>query len=133
MERDTDLKWQSSRRAGGVSVRFSGALTHLTVNEMDAGLESLAREGVSRVVLDLTGVWFFDSTALGHLRGKIQELRSADCDVAIVRPAPAFEHTMHQLSLDLGIQFVETAEEFLRENEPPRPDLDGRPGRVEST
>ena len=61
----------------GVRVRLRGELDLATAPELDRVLDELAGNGHGRVLIDLEGVAFMDSTAIGSL---FRALRSADAN-----------------------------------------------------
>jgi anti-sigma B factor antagonist len=70
-------------------VEVSGELDVYTAPDLRNALLDVAAAGRTRVVVDLLGVGFMDSTALGVLVGGYKRLRSVGGDLRIVRPAGA--------------------------------------------
>ena len=70
--------------AGAYTVlRPAGDLDVYTVRSLRDALAKLIEDSVSRVVVDLDGVRFMDSSGLGSLMGGVRRVREAGGDVAI--------------------------------------------------
>jgi anti-anti-sigma factor len=61
--------------SSGVRIRLDGELDLATAPELDRLLDELARHGHSRLLVDLTGLKFMDSTGLASI---VRALRTAD-------------------------------------------------------
>ena len=91
---------------GGPRVVVSGELDMATSPELTSAIESLERTEAQRVVLDLSGVTFIDSTALSALclaKAKLNDRRA----VLVLGPASRQVETVLRIC---GLQ-----REFLRE------------------
>ena len=64
-------------------LRPSGDLDVYTVGSLRDALGRMIEEGTPKVVVDLDGVPFMDSSGLGALMGGVRRLREADGDLAI--------------------------------------------------
>lgn len=68
-------------------VSVGGDLDVYTAPRLKAALDGLGPDGAT-IVLDLTGVHFIDSTALGVLVASVQQARAAGGDLCVVTDDP---------------------------------------------
>jgi anti-sigma B factor antagonist len=73
---------------GTFVVTVSGELDLYTVPQLEEELERAKAPGAARVVVDLAGVSFMDSTALGALVRAHREVRLAAGELALVSDDP---------------------------------------------
>lgn len=98
--------------ATGVVV-IRGRLDLLTAADLKTRLEGLVEEGWSRLVLDLGGVQFVDSSGLGAMIAGLRAARVAGGDCRIARPARQIQHILHVSTLDRVLTPYSTVEEAL--------------------
>src|SRR5665647_3241514 len=98
----SDLFSVSSERAGdglGI-VALSGEVDIYTAPQFKECMLELLDAGVDRLVVDLSGVTFIDSTALGVLIGGVRRVHSADGAMALVVTSRAVERVLSITGLD---------------------------------
>jgi len=85
--RSAELRLESEKKGSETIVQATGRITSTT----SATLEQTLRDLVStskRVVLDLTGVDYIDSSGLGALVSVYLHASRTSCDLAIANPKP---------------------------------------------
>ena len=98
----SDLFGVSSEHAGdglGV-VALSGEVDIFTAPRFKACMVELLDTGVDRLVIDLSGVTFIDSTALGVLIGGVRRVQTAGGAMALVVTNRAVERVLSITGLD---------------------------------
>ena len=98
----SDLFSVSSERAGdglGV-VALSGEVDIYTAPQFKECMLELLDAGVDRLVVDLSGVTFIDSTALGVLIGGVRRVRTAGGAMALVVTSRSVERVLSITGLD---------------------------------
>ncbi len=81
-------------------VSMSGEVDIYTAPRLKERLALLLDAGVTRVVVDLSGVSFIDSTALGVLIGAVRRLREAGGVMALVVATRPVERVLMLTGLD---------------------------------
>ena len=79
-----DLGLDVSERNGHAILSVRGEVDVYTAPKFRERLIELVSEGKHRIVVDLEGVEFLDSTGLGVLVGVLKRLRSHDGDLVLV-------------------------------------------------
>jgi anti-sigma B factor antagonist len=87
-------------RAGWCIVTLSGEIDMATSPDLRERLHALLGEGRSNMVIDLDGVGFVDSTALGVLVGTMKRARAAGGDVRLVCTQPRVAKVLEITRLD---------------------------------
>jgi anti-sigma B factor antagonist len=95
-----DLGVVIGERDGWVVVAVSGEIDMATSPELRERLHGLLSEGRSNMVIDLDGVGFLDSTALGVLVGTMKRARAAGGDVRLVCTQPRVAKVLEMTRLD---------------------------------
>lgn len=85
---DTPLKIDVRRVAEGVVVTPVGSCTMDVAGEFSRCLENLASEPIDRLVLDLSGVDFIESSGLGGIVSAFVRCRRRDSRLCLVAPQP---------------------------------------------
>jgi anti-sigma B factor antagonist len=85
------------RKTSVVRVRVSGALDLCTAPELERVLEPELRSG-RRVLLDLSGVWFVDSSGLRAIARAAQIARSQGGELALDSPVPEQARRMIEIT-----------------------------------
>jgi anti-sigma B factor antagonist len=80
--------------------RVSGELDVATAPELRDTLIRIIDNGYVRIVLDMAGVAFIDSTGLGVLTGMLHRLRPHDGALVVAGPSPAVRNALHLTHLD---------------------------------
>ncbi|NUR30135.1 MAG: STAS domain-containing protein [Catenulispora sp.] len=109
-----DQVYAVRRAAGCVVVAVTGVLDLVTAPAVRLALEQELDAGARQLVLDLTGVRFLDSTALGMLVWLRSELLGRGGAVALATTAPIVLKVLRLASMDQLIPIfdrVEAAEE----------------------
>ncbi|MGH9064756.1 MAG: STAS domain-containing protein [Acidimicrobiales bacterium] len=83
-----DLGLEVTQQDGFTVVAVQGEVDVYTAPRLRERLVELVSQGVYRIVVDLEGVDFLDSTGLGVLVGGLKRLRSHDGDLALVCTQP---------------------------------------------
>jgi anti-sigma B factor antagonist len=83
-----DLGLDVSERGGYSVLAVSGEVDVATVPRLREQLHGLVAEGHTRIVVDLDGVDFLDSTGLGVLVGALKRVRSNDGELSLVCTQP---------------------------------------------
>ena len=82
-----NLSISTDIREGAVVVRVGGDLDVYTAPRLRETLAKAMGDG-KRLVLDLSGVHFIDSTALGVLVAALQQMQSSDGELRLVMDDP---------------------------------------------
>jgi len=83
--RAPELKLETEKKNSETIVRGTGRITSDTSAKLENTLRDLIRES-KRIVLDLTGVEYIDSSGLGTLVSIYMHARRANCDLEIANP-----------------------------------------------
>jgi anti-sigma B factor antagonist len=90
----SDSFFDSSELDGGVThVRLGGEIDAAVAAELQQSLSDLIRDGHTLLLVDLSGVSFIDSTALGVLLHTVRKLRRRRGKLAVACP----DETMRNL------------------------------------
>ena len=84
---DTPFELRSSRVGDAVVLSIVGEIDMATAPEVARAIDDDGRDGVHRVVVDLTEVTFLDSSALNALVHSQRELAENDIAFRIVSPS----------------------------------------------
>ena len=93
------------RREEAAIVQPRGELDVATVETLRAALGAVERAG--RLVLDLRGLSFMDSTGLHLLVALHQRAQRDKCDLAIIAPAAPIDRAIRLCGLDEWLPFVD--------------------------
>ena len=99
---------------GGITiVRPSGRLDMLTAAQLKQDLVKIVGEGQPRLVIDLAGVTFIDSSGLGALIGGLKVARQAGGDLRIAQPNQQARVILQLTTLERVLKPYATIEEAL--------------------
>ena len=84
-----DLGVDVSERNGFTVVSVMGEMDVYTAPQFRQRLVEVLTQGKSRIVVDLEGLEFIDSTGLGVLVGALKRARNQDGDIELVLTKPA--------------------------------------------
>ena len=81
------MEYETRRTPSGATVvRATGRLDFMGKTDLDHQLQNLIIAGKNRLVVDLSGVHFMDSAAIGTLIGALKAARRAGGDVRLATP-----------------------------------------------
>jgi len=106
-----ELQLSSHEFAGAYVVSVAGELDALSVPELDAHVAPMLAAGPQRVVLDLSGVEFMDSTGLGMCIKVLKGVRDAGGDMSLVATSPRVLRVLEITGIDQSIPVAETVGE----------------------
>ncbi|MDP2310202.1 MAG: STAS domain-containing protein [Pseudomonadota bacterium] len=90
-----------------------GRLDLLTASDVKRQLQAAVATGLHRLVVDLHGVPFIDSSGLGALIGALKATRLAGGDLRIARPGEQVRYVLEISMLDRVLVCHKTVEEAL--------------------
>lgn len=96
---------------GWTVLAVSGEVDVVAAPELRDRLGALIDDGANRVVLDLDGTDFIDSTGLGVLVGVVRRARSAGGDLRVVTTSDRFRRILHATGLDEVFVVASSADE----------------------
>ena len=79
-----DLDVEVTKQDGAAVLRVTGEIDVATAPRLREQVVALVAEGATRLVVDLEGVDFIDSTGLGALVGALKRVRTQGGELAIV-------------------------------------------------
>jgi len=109
-----DFRVQVEHAPGDICViAVHGEVDLFTAPELKLAAQQELDAGATRLLIDLTGTTFLDSTALGVLIGLVKRVRPAGGDLAIVNVEPTTARTFEITGLDGVFTVVETRDRGL--------------------
>jgi anti-sigma B factor antagonist len=115
-----DLVVQVDERDGWAVVRASGDLDLTTAPRLREAVVSIVVRGQPRVVLDLQGVDFIDSTGLGVLVGLLKRTRTQRGDLRLVSTRPSLRKVLELTGLDHALPLASRVEDAVDASDPAR-------------
>ncbi len=86
---------------GGIPViKLEGEVDVYTAPQLKQQMISLLEAGTKQVIVDLTKVEYFDSTALGVLIGGLKRMRERDGNLSLICPNPRIRRVFEITGLD---------------------------------
>ncbi len=101
------------RPGGEAVVQLAGRLDLLAAATVKQRLSQAVADGHRRLVVDLGGVTFIDSSGLGALIGGLKAARLAGGNLRIARPGSQVRLTLELTTLDQVLHPYATVEEAL--------------------
>jgi anti-sigma B factor antagonist len=98
--RHVELKISTASQGGHAVVSVYGEVDLYTAPRLQAELAALVREGVSRLVVDLSGVEFCDSTGMNVLLSAMKRLREHGGSLELAAPRSAVRRILQVTGLD---------------------------------
>jgi len=108
-----DLQIVTTRTGDACVVAVTGEVDIYTSPELKAALTGPDAEGCTRVIVDLNGVGFIDSSGLGVLVGALRRAREAGIELLLVSSQPSFARILRITGLDAVFLLHPTAAEAL--------------------
>ena len=103
---------EAERRDDGMGiVRLTGEVDMYTAPQLKQAMLGLIDGGAAKVVIDLGGVTFIDSTALGVLIGGVRRLRAAGGAMALVVATRPVDRVLSITGLDHVFTIHQTLED----------------------
>jgi len=90
---------------------LGGEVDVYTAPQLKQQMIDLLGSGAKEIVVDLTKVYYLDSTALGVLIGGCKKCRESDGDFAVVCPNPKIRRVFEITGLDKIFEVCNTAED----------------------
>jgi anti-sigma B factor antagonist len=103
-----DLVMQTRQEGGASVVTSSGAIDVFTAPDLDEGLMAVLSRGATKLVLDLSGVTFLDSTGLGVLVKCLKQARGAGGWVRLVVQTEKIRKIFDITGLDAAMPLFDT-------------------------
>ena len=100
---DTDFDLKVSPEADETRVDVSGELDAYTAPQLRKVLDELLDGSVSRLIVNLSGTSFIDSTGLGVLVGAARKARSQDGELVLDQPTNSVHRVLQITGLTLSI------------------------------
>jgi anti-sigma B factor antagonist len=97
-------------------VRGEGRLNMVSAPALRQVITGLVDEGRSKIVVDLSGVDFMDSSGLGSLIGCLKTTRQAGGDLRIAAPTKQVVMVLQLSNLDRVLKAYDTPEEAFRDD-----------------
>jgi anti-sigma B factor antagonist len=94
-------------------LKVSGSLDATTAQEFRAAIDELLRDGRRRIVLDLGGVEFIDSSGLGALVGSLVRARRVGGELCVARLDEELRQLLRASTLDRVLVPYTSVEEAL--------------------
>jgi anti-sigma B factor antagonist len=95
-----ELSIVATRKGDSCVLAVAGEVDIYTSPQLKAALTGPDVQGCSRVVIDLDGVGFIDSSGLGVLVGALRRAREAGVDLALVSTQASFARILRITGLD---------------------------------
>jgi anti-sigma B factor antagonist len=102
------VRTQVSEIAGWTVVNVYGEFDVATSPDLRELLTRLVRDGADRLVLDLDGVDFLDSTGLGTILGALRRVRTNGGDLRIVSTQAGIARLFEITGLDKALPLLPT-------------------------
>lgn len=98
--RHVELKISTASQGGHAVVSVYGEVDLYTAPRLQTELATLVRDGVSRLVVDLSGVEFCDSTGMNVLLSAMKRLRENGGSLELAAPRSAVRRILQVTGLD---------------------------------
>jgi anti-sigma B factor antagonist len=105
---DVELNVSTASQGGHAVVTATGELDLYTAPRLQAALAGLLRGDVDRIVVDLAGVEFCDSTGMNVLLSCLRRVHERGGELEIASPKPAVRKILQVTGLDSVFTLVDT-------------------------
>lgn len=97
-----EIEYQAESRIqdGCAVLRVTGDVDLFTAPQMREALQQMVAQGQRRLVIDLSGVGFLDSTGLGVMVGVLKRVREVGGDLVLVGPQRPVRRVLAVTGLD---------------------------------
>jgi anti-sigma B factor antagonist len=106
-----DLGLDVTERDGAAILAVSGEVDVATVPRLREQLHGLVAQGSNRIIVDLDGVDFLDSTGLGVLVGALKRVRSNDGELSLVCTQPRIRKVFEVTGLTKVFSLYDSVDE----------------------
>lgn len=106
-----DLGLEVKERDGSAVLAVTGEVDVATVPRLREQLHGLVAQGTNRIVVDLDGVDFLDSTGLGVLVGALKRVRSNDGELTLACTQPRIRKVFEVTGLDNVFTLYDSVDE----------------------
>ncbi|TQM72309.1 anti-sigma B factor antagonist [Actinomadura hallensis] len=106
---DVELNVSTASQEGHTVVTAVGELDLYTAPRLQAALAGLLREKVDRIVVDLSGVEFCDSTGMNVLLAAMKRLKEQGGSLELAAPRPAVKRILQVTGLDTVFTVTDAA------------------------
>ncbi|WP_030170376.1 STAS domain-containing protein [Spirillospora albida] len=104
-----ELNVSTASQDGNAVVTATGELDLYTAPRLQAALAGLLREQIDRIVVDLSGVEFCDSTGMNVLLAALKRLKERGGSLELAAPRPAVKRILQVTGLDTVFTVCEAA------------------------
>lgn len=106
---DVELNVSTASQGGHAVVTATGELDLYTAPRLQAALAALLREEIDRIVVDMSGVEFCDSTGMNVLLAAMKRLREQGGALELAAPRPAVKRILQVTGLDTVFTVTDAA------------------------
>ncbi len=99
--------------SGAPVIKLDGEVDVYTAPQLKQQLISILEAGKQQVVVDLSGVDYFDSTALGVLIGGLKRIRERDGNLTLICPNARIRRVFEITSLDKIFEIYNSVDEAM--------------------
>ncbi|HBH55021.1 MAG TPA: anti-sigma factor antagonist [Planctomycetaceae bacterium] len=105
------LQIRTSRQSGVTVLSLEGQLIHgAEGRQLGSQINDLVARGETRILLDLTGVGFIDSSGISELVSGYSQVKRAGGDLKLSSPKPLIRQVFQVVKLTSRIEVCETLE-----------------------
>jgi len=109
------MKIERREEPDGVTIlTFKGEFDAFNLPKISEGIDQLVQKGRTRLVFNLKGLKFINSSALGYLIKTHKNLREYDGELVLSEPSKFFETTVATLGIDQIFKIYTTDEEAVK-------------------
>lgn len=94
-----------------MKIDLKGSLDNNNTQEFDFVMTTLINGGAKKIILDIDGLQYLDSTGIGSIIGFTKKLRKKNGEVVITRYTSQILTILKPINMEKFIQFFPTVEE----------------------